>query len=138
MKLSIAVVAVLVGVASGLISPVATVQAQGVTVTKKDAPNRDGANPGDNNSCPPGPDASSKSTPDAKLGDKDVDGDGTLDFFMGEWEFVLGVDDVKVRLWCINRKKKRGHTAFSDFFSTEVLTSKNGVDTQTVPPGTPD
>lgn len=97
------------------------------------APNRNGAAPGDNTSCPPGPNATTKGVPAAGLGDKDVDGDGTDDFFMGEWKFVQGNRNLVVRKWCIN-KPAAASGAFGDFFSTQVLTSLNGVDTEKLKP----
>jgi hypothetical protein len=97
---------------------------------------------GNDTSCPPGP-GNTKATPDPAKGDKDVDGDGTLDFFMGEWKFVTvngnDVKDTIVRRWCINRPRAGDH--FGDFFSFEVLTSSgapgNVAELQKVKPDTP-
>jgi hypothetical protein len=79
-----------------------------------------------------------KAVPDAAKGDKDVSGhgDGTLDFFMGEWKFVSGNNDVIVRLWCIN--KPQDTTApfnFHDYFSYQVLTSVGAAETSRINPG---
>jgi hypothetical protein len=100
-----------------------------VYADKTDAPDRNGADPGlgDNNSCPPGPTSARKGTPDAALGDKDADGDGTVDFYMGEWKFDDGIKDLIIRKWCINRIPKAD--SFGDFFSFEVITSLRGVET---------
>ena len=108
-----------------------------IEVTKVPPPDRNGdaSGNGDNVSCPPGPDHSTKGDPDPALGDKDVTGDGSVDFFMGEWHFVDGNQDLKVRSWCVNRTG--GATTFGDFFTYEILTSMDGVDTVAVGAGVP-
>src|SRR5215472_16253489 len=104
-------------------------------------PNRDGANRGDNESCPPGPDTSTKGVPDSKLGDMNVAGHAdknVLDFFMGSWKFVDAAgNDVVVKKWCINGGPPTNGT-FHDFFSFEILISqKGGGEMQQVAPTTP-
>jgi hypothetical protein len=86
-------------------------------------PDRNGPAPGlgDNVNCPPGPDASTKGDPDAGLGDSDVNGDGSLDYFMGEYKFIEGDKDLLVRKWCINLEADEGN--FNDFFTFELITS---------------
>jgi hypothetical protein len=110
---------------------------KGVQVTKKPPPDRDGPNPpGDNESCPPGPDKHTKGIPDRNLGDKDVNNDDVDDFFMGESKFVLGDKDLIVRTWAIN-KDPLPSGAFGDYFSFEILTSEKGNETTAIPAGTP-
>lgn len=75
--------------------------------------------------CPPNQNGVKAPPGDAR--DKDVNDDGTDDYFMGEWKFVEGNKDLIVRRWCINRPMVAGH--FDDFFSFEVITSLNGVET---------
>jgi hypothetical protein len=110
-------------------------------------PNRDGAKRGDNESCPPGPDSTTKGTPDMKLGDMNVAGHPVdpahpektlLDFFMGSWKFVdADGNDVVVKKWCINGGPPTNGT-FHDFFSFEILTSqKGGGEVQKIVPTTP-
>jgi hypothetical protein len=106
---------------------------------KTDPPDRNGALPGmgDNVSCPPGPDAHTKGVPNAALGDKNVAGDGKLDYYMGEWKFDDLTKDLIIRKWCINVDKDPAKAAYSDFFSFEVITSLGGVETVRKKPDTP-
>ncbi len=90
---------------------------------------------GDNTSCPPGPDTTTKSTPNATLGDKDVNGDGTLDFYMGEHQFTLPGCTSIVRKWCINKPAAGG--ALQDFFTLEIVTIMNGMTVTVVMAGAP-
>jgi len=109
----------------------------GVCAGHTPPPDRNGAAAGlgDNTSCPPGPDATTKGAPAATLGDKDVNNDGRDDFFMGEWKFVEGAKDLIVRQWCINKPAVGGH--FADFLTFQIITSLNGVETERVPPKEP-
>ena len=97
---------------------------------KMDPPDRNGAvaGVGSNTTCPPGPVRGTKGAPDAALGDKDVDGDGTSDFYMGEWKYDDGNKDLIIREWCINRPVQ-ANGSFGDFFSVEIITSLKGVET---------
>ena len=109
-------------------SPPIAMFAQGPVVRNTTPPpdrNPDDPNDsGDNKSCPPGPSSGEVGAPNASLGDSDVDGDGELDYFMGEWEYVITdmeeTTDTKIRKWCLNQG--------IGFYSYEILTSKNGVD----------
>ena len=100
-----------------------------------------------NDTCPPGRctrDAQNKITaftkidPDPRLTnvaaqkDQDKNGDGRVDYFLGEWKFVEGNKDVIVRKWCLNGGPPNG--AFHDAFSFEIATSLNGTETQQVKP----
>jgi hypothetical protein len=66
--------------------------------------------------------------PDKDRGDKDVNGDGIMDWFMGEWKFIDGIKDLIVTKWCIGGNKE---------FSFQINTSKGGTQTVAVPPGPP-
>ncbi|KPL23578.1 MAG: hypothetical protein AMJ75_05815 [Phycisphaerae bacterium SM1_79] len=129
--------------------PVELEKQKQLTVEEVDAPDRNGAaaGKGDNQSCPPGPTSTQKGTPNKDLGDKDVDKDKDLDYFMGEWKFVKGDKDVIVRKWCINVPETpddpntpQNEHRFNDFYSIEILTSLrdaqgNWTETQQVAPG---
>jgi len=102
--------------------------------------NAAGGNVACNNTCPPGdctrnakgeitsftkvpPDPNL--TNDADLKDQDKNGDGRVDYFIGQWKFVSGVNDLIVRKWCIEKPAGAGGT-LGDFFTIEVLSSLNG------------
>jgi hypothetical protein len=109
-----------------------------LVVKKKPPPSRGG----NSTSCPPLDSNGRKATPDAKKGDMDVDGDKTLDYFMGSWTFIEGDLDLIVTRWCINRpmsewtdKKGKKHKAYEDYFTMGVETSLKGTPTTAVPPG---
>lgn len=121
--MSMSILAAVLPATEALLGPAPAAYAAGGGRTPP--PNRDGTKPGDNTSCPPGPDARTKGVPDPALGDKDVDGDGRLDYFMGEWKFVDGDADLTVRQWCIN---KAAGANFNDFFTYELIPSVKGVD----------
>lgn len=103
----------------------------------KPAPDRNGSasGNGDNLSCPPGPDDRTKGAPDGRLGDTDLDKDGNNDYFMGEWKYVKAGKNIIVKKWCINAPESGG--AFRDFFTFEILTSKDSTETVRVTPGHP-
>lgn len=98
------------------------------------APKRDGM---ENWNCPPSKPGGSggwtKIEPtDPK--DKDVNGDGRKDYYGGEWKFddpATGKDLI-VRQWCID-----GPGLNSAYWSLEIITSMNGVETPRVAPGSP-
>ncbi len=105
--------------------------------------------PGNNDTaCPPGNINANGSYTKAQTNDpkdKDVNGDGRSDYFMGEWKFVDGANDLIVREWCINNPPSRqddpntprDETIYQDFFTQEIITSLNGVETLRVAAGTP-
>ncbi|MFN0104485.1 MAG: hypothetical protein ACKV2U_20660 [Bryobacteraceae bacterium] len=113
-----------------------------VTYTTKSPPNRGGSFDA---WCPPnGVSATgAKTAPDATKGDKDVAGDGKLDYYMGEWKYVERGRNVIVRKWCINADPtdngpgKTPRFTFNDFFSFEIFTSIGATETQRVAPGSP-
>ena len=111
---------------------------QGIRSKEGKAPDRDGNGQTDGyeQGCPPVQDnfpAPGSQTKAAHVAaDKDVNNDGRTDFFMGEWEFIKGNKDLKVRMWCINKAESAG--GWGDYFTFEVLTSENGVDTPAVAP----
>jgi hypothetical protein len=114
------------------------------------APVRDGASADGNAGCPPVDGNGKKLKPDPKYGDADIshhadqpdgspektdeNGNPTLDYFMGEWTFVVGNKNLKIQEWCINR---RTDTIFHDYFTLVIKTSINGVDTTQVQPTKP-
>jgi len=111
-------------------------------VTTTDPPNRGGAS---DDTCPPNFNGTTggKSPLDKTKGD--IDNGADKRFYMGETKLVLTADDnsttnLIVRDWCIARAphKLPDNTWYAgDFFSTEILTSKNGVETQRVAPTAP-
>jgi hypothetical protein len=120
----------------------AGVFAADLKVTTINPPNRGGAK---DTRCPPNfnRDTGAKSPLDPAKGDKDAAGDKR--YYMGEEKLVLTADDgsttnVIVRDWCIARaphQRDDGSWYAGDFFSTEILTSKNGTETQRVAPTDP-
>jgi len=129
-------IAVLVLALSGAV--VGAVYAGEITAAVIEAPDRNGDQPGkgDNLNCPPGPDTSTKGVPDAALGDRDVNGDGWDDFYMGEITYTdENGDSVTIIRWAINMPS-RTPGGFEDYFSYEIKTTdKNGVTTQRVAAG---
>jgi hypothetical protein len=119
--------------------------AQGLVVTETPPPNRGGTK---DDRCPPNFNSATgeKSPLDPAKGDKNAVGDKR--YYMGETKLVLtapdgSTTDVINRDWCIAKNptdRGVGETPRflpNDFFSSEILTSKNGVETQRVAPGTP-
>ena len=115
-----------------------------LVVTDTPAPNRGGAR---DNWCPPNANGATgeKSPLDVTKGDKNAANDKR--YYMGETKLVLTegatTTDLIVRLWCVAKEptdQGAGQVPrflFGDFFTSEILTSKNGVETQQIPPGTP-
>lgn len=73
--------------------------------------------------------------------DKDVDnadGDNDpatgKDYYMGEYKFVEGDNDLIVRIWCIRTPLGE---VFTDYFTHEIITSFRGEETVRVAPGAP-
>ena len=122
-----------IGIASGqLAAPAAT----GLKVTTDPPPDRGGyANTG----CPPTKGADKADPDDRSKGgsgkDRDVNGDGRTDFYMGETKLVDGRKDLIVRKWCIN--KPETPTRYLDFFALEIITSDGGAEVVGVKPKTP-
>jgi hypothetical protein len=120
------------------------VEAQTLDVTTIPAPNRGaGTNP---NSCPPSFDPTNGTK--APLNDpKDVNNANDKRYYMGESKFLLtaadgSTTDVIRRRWCISQDPSDqgagNNPRFlpNDFFSLEILTSKNNVETSQIAPGT--
>jgi len=86
-------------------------------------------------SCPPGPDTATKAAPDPALGDADKDGDGRDDYYMGEYNFEKGDQDLHVKCWCLNKPAQaNGH--YGDYFTKEiVVTQHNQAPVTAVPAG---
>jgi len=100
-----------------------------------------------NETCPPGrctrdakgeitsftkidPDPTLSSVPAQK--DQDKNGDGRVDYFMGEWKFVEGDTDLIIRKWCLNGGPPNG--AFHDAYAFELATSTGNQEHQRIPP----
>lgn len=99
----------------------------GVAVETTPPPDRDGDGvlEGTDVGCPPVDANGNKIMPNNALDDdKDDPPDGVDDYFMGEWKFVKGKEDLIVRKWCMNRAETRD--AFTDFFTFEAIASENG------------
>jgi hypothetical protein len=94
------------------------------------APDREGDN---DRNCPPGP-GNSKAEANHP-NDKDVNEDGIVDYYMGEYKFIEGRLDLIVRIWCISLQEEEG--SFNDFFTHEIITSLDGTETPRVTPGAP-
>jgi hypothetical protein len=100
-------------------------QTQQVEKSTVDAPDRNGPAPGKglNTGCPPKSDAHTKAVPDSTLGDADANGDGLVDYFMGEYDFVKGDKDLHVKCWCLNRPlQPNGH--WGDYFTKEIVVTQ--------------
>jgi hypothetical protein len=108
-----------------------------VKVKKTGPPDRNGVRlgKGECQFCPPGPGDGTKSVPNPALGDQDKNGDGVDDFYMGEYHFDKGTQDLTVRIWCINQAAGDGH--FNDFLTYEIITSENDAQTIAVAAGIP-
>jgi hypothetical protein len=111
---------------------------KGVRVTEGKPPDRDhdGNLSDDEFSCPPWVNGM-KATPDPSLGDKEVsdpvkspDSNNLVDYFMGEWKFVLESKDLIVQKWCINRPP--AGNKLRDHFTYRILTSENGSNTERI------
>ncbi|GEM_PF-6024637 len=135
----LAIVAAAVAISTTMFSPKDSLAQGGYTPP----PNRGSSS----TTCPPGNrDATGKFTK-AKANDprdKDVNGDGTADYFMGEWKFVDGDNDLIVREWCINKAETpddpttpQNERRFHDYFTQEIITSLKGVETPRISPGSP-
>ena len=72
-----------------------------------------------------------KIEPDASYGDKPHTNTLT-DYFLGEWKFVEGNNDVIIRKWCLNGGPPNG--AFQDAYSVEIATSTGEKETTRIPP----
>ena len=110
---------------------------QGIKASKGKPPDRNGngqvdsEDPGPNEtSCPPVQADGTRFPTDPNMGDKDVNNDGTDDYYMGESKYEKGDQDLKVREWCIN--------GTTPYYTYEIVTSEHEgsqwVDTVAVDP----
>lgn len=106
---------------------------QGVRTKTTGAPDRSGNGTTEylETFCPPQTSSGVKA-PTNNARDADKGGSAATDYFMGEYVFAKGQEDLKVIVWCITGASAT--PPFTDYFSYEILTSTNGVDTPAVAP----